>query len=613
MASHDVDNEQEKQESTASADLLSTHAFNTLPQRRKRRLRSGLSWSSITLDTWILEEASMVFSIACLISIYGILIAYNGKQPPTFVYDISLNSIISILATGCKSSLVFVVGEGISQLKWLWFQTRQQLSYMQTFEDASRGPLGSVSLLFQHQGRSIASLGAMILIFMLAFDPMVQQIISYSSESIIIATDMLAADALQLRYFNEISDVDLYGACYLGIWATDFTITPNCPSGNCTWPSYKSVGFCSQCADITSTATLDCPEPTHSGSSSLRGGYIEGKCDVVLPHGHSSNTTVSLNMDATEIDIADSTSITVDSDTVWPVLAYDYTAQYITTNQTYSNIENPLLTLAHASLGFDSSRITNASNLWEGVIINNVTQCSFSYCLQDYNVSVTNGNATIEKSAPDFGSTSSHLEGLCWKPNQSPDDIVYTQGPDGYFENATDFSFCHQLQIPSDLFIGSINTTWSETSNSEWDASSGGDGIDNFGRIVEVGLGTIVPRVAESLTKVALQNSMTSKITGTVYTTEVIIRVRWAWMILPTLLVVLANVFLACTIYASRKKILWKSSILALLFHGLDDETAAKRDECQSSISSGMEKLADDMRVQLQPSESDGRVMLRER
>lgn len=120
MASRAIDNEQEQQDSAVA--LLS---------KRRQKSQGRLSWSSITLDTWILEGASLGFSIACLVSIYSILIAYNGEQRPDFIYKISLNTIISVLATACKSSLVFVVGAGLSQLKWLWFQNRRQLSSIQ--------------------------------------------------------------------------------------------------------------------------------------------------------------------------------------------------------------------------------------------------------------------------------------------------------------------------------------------------------------------------------------------------------------------------------------------------------------------------------------------------
>ena len=119
MASH-ADDRQDRQDSRV--ELLS---------ERQQKAPGRFSWSSITLDTWILEGASLAFSIACLVSIYGILLAHNGKPRPNFSYNISLNAIISVLATACKSSLVFVVGAGLSQLKWLWFQSRQQLSSIQ--------------------------------------------------------------------------------------------------------------------------------------------------------------------------------------------------------------------------------------------------------------------------------------------------------------------------------------------------------------------------------------------------------------------------------------------------------------------------------------------------
>lgn len=120
---------------------------------------------------------------------------------------------------------------------------------------------------------------------------------------------------------------------------------------------------------------------------------------------------------------------------------------------------------------------------------------------------------------------------------------------------------------------------------------------DNFGRILELGLHVIAPQVAASLTLINLQSQGANNISGTVYTNEVIVRVQWLWMILPTLLVILGNVFLVYKMYVSKGKVLWKSSMLALLFYGLNDETAAKSNDCITS--SKIEKLAEDMYVRL--------------
>ncbi|KAJ5710998.1 hypothetical protein N7488_005154 [Penicillium malachiteum] len=387
-----------------------TRVQNRFSSARPRKVAGG-SWSSIPLDTWILEGASLSFSVACLISIHGILITYNGKERPNFVYSISLNAIISVLATGCKSSLVFVVGEGISQLKWLWFQNRRELSYMQTFEDASRGPLGSIALLFRHQGRSLASLGAIVLIFMLAFDPFVQQILSYPTEPIVTATDTLAAGVPQVKYYNySISTTNMTSSYYLGIWDTDFDITPTCPSGNCTWPSYKSLGICSQCSDITSTATVNCPLP--SDNTTNYGDWSSGKCEIVLPQGSASGT----NLTATFSDGGPG-YLYLSMNAVWMVEISE--PEFV---QNYSGVEDPLLVIAQGSLGFDKNRVKNASDPTQGFIVKNATQCAFAFCVEEYNVNVTSGNVIIEKSPPDLGknenTTLSYGDGtlkmLCW-------------------------------------------------------------------------------------------------------------------------------------------------------------------------------------------------------
>jgi hypothetical protein len=46
----------------------------------------------------------------------------------------------------------------------------------------------------------------------------------------------------------------MLGATYTGIFSgnNSFLVTPQCPSGNCTWEdTYTTLGVCSQCYDIT--------------------------------------------------------------------------------------------------------------------------------------------------------------------------------------------------------------------------------------------------------------------------------------------------------------------------------------------------------------------------
>lgn len=91
------------------------------------KFRKHENWNARCLDTWLLEIVAGIFSVACFIAICAILIAYNGKTRPELWYGLSLNAIISVLATGCKSSLLFTVGEALSQTKWVWFSSAPRL------------------------------------------------------------------------------------------------------------------------------------------------------------------------------------------------------------------------------------------------------------------------------------------------------------------------------------------------------------------------------------------------------------------------------------------------------------------------------------------------------
>ena len=101
---------------------------------------------------WWLELAAFLFSFMCLATNVGILSALNGRELRNWTVanvEITPNTLISILATLSKSSLLLPVAEGISQLKWSYFQLKaQRIVDMQVFDDASRGPLGSLRLLW---------------------------------------------------------------------------------------------------------------------------------------------------------------------------------------------------------------------------------------------------------------------------------------------------------------------------------------------------------------------------------------------------------------------------------------------------------------------------------
>jgi hypothetical protein len=88
------------------------------PPKLQRQSKAAGRLAQI-VDTWFYECLTMIFSLACFGAVVSLLVVTDGKPPPSFAYGLTLNAIVSLLGTACKSSLIFVIGECIGQLKWI--------------------------------------------------------------------------------------------------------------------------------------------------------------------------------------------------------------------------------------------------------------------------------------------------------------------------------------------------------------------------------------------------------------------------------------------------------------------------------------------------------------
>lgn len=95
----------------------------------------------ITLDTWAPEALALFISAASIIAITAILWWYEGTKSPEIPYGITLNAIVSILATVSRSMLIFAVSMCIGQLKWCWYHERKRkVEGMQTMVRVNTPP-----------------------------------------------------------------------------------------------------------------------------------------------------------------------------------------------------------------------------------------------------------------------------------------------------------------------------------------------------------------------------------------------------------------------------------------------------------------------------------------
>jgi hypothetical protein len=79
-----------------------------------------------------------------------ILIRVDGKPQPKFSLGLTINALVELITSIAKLFLAVPIVSGLGQLKWLWFNANAQpLTDFQLYEDASRGGLGSIRLLFR--------------------------------------------------------------------------------------------------------------------------------------------------------------------------------------------------------------------------------------------------------------------------------------------------------------------------------------------------------------------------------------------------------------------------------------------------------------------------------
>jgi hypothetical protein len=101
-----------------------------------------------------------------------------------YLHDQSFNkwppglTIITILSKIASGALILPISEAIGQLKWTWFHGKKSRDAFdfEIFDKASRGAWGSFMLLCRTKGKSLAALGALLTVLLLAIDTFFQQV-----------------------------------------------------------------------------------------------------------------------------------------------------------------------------------------------------------------------------------------------------------------------------------------------------------------------------------------------------------------------------------------------------------------------------------------------------
>ncbi len=379
---------------------------DSVHETRNQTIAHPSPLQNVVSNWWLFELLAALMCTATFIAMAAILYQYDGGTIPRLPFGVPLNAVIATIATMTKASLLLVATSALSQFKWLWVQDKRRsgtrrLQDLQMFDEASRGPLGALKMLCSTP-QSIASIGAMIVLVSLAFDPFIQGLISYPSRSLRKPTS--AAMVLRAEeYFDgkssylkrpfglrgilydsaltcgitasyQFNDPDfplfeaentpnptlqaaLLGGVYYAVSFQEFS--PTCPAASCEWPIITSLGLCSACEDVTDLVSTSC-EPSYSSN----GTYVAQNCTYDLPNTSFRHLLAN--------DTLSSASRTVDELT------------YVTWSFSQNNsasLRNTIYSLGQMT--FMSSEIPHKAY-----------ECAFAMCIQEYNVAVTNGALT---------------------------------------------------------------------------------------------------------------------------------------------------------------------------------------------------------------------------
>lgn len=592
----------------------------------------------------------MLLAIGCISSIVAILFYMNGKTLLDWKLPIQPNSLVAIFSTVGKSALLFAVSEGLGQLKWLYFEEPRALSQMENFDQASRGPWGAFTFLWHTRGTAIlASMGAFATVLMLAFEPITQQVIEFSTRVSIQSNQTGWYSTAYSWSDSRLNDThNLPSSSYadyplkmslLGVMSEQSVTSQDnyyCPASECRFPDFNSLALCSNCEiepaviNMSSTCTYGVANKfgsyqiitdleayiQNASSQSNLNVYMQIRCtnekvpypslvvetrvSLVDPswiNQPDGRTTVN-NIDYLTISVSDD----IDGVTTYMVKADNVTAtnttlQYVQgcinhyPRNTPYNSTTTVTTYTCFNLTSDIGVYADLSRL--GEVNGTITRCELEMCAQTYKQPVSKNNHFYPGEVVDIP-----LETIGnWTTTEGPHDPRFGFG---YGGNGIDLLGRQLASV-----TGTDDYSNLKTYDSGLVQILNGNFTEVFRRLA----------AACSVVMQSPKNPETKRIVGTAYAPETYVKVRWVWLIMPLSVVLISTIFMVHTVIRSWKTpYLYKTSTLATLFHGLEvaafEDYETKFKEHERELDNDMFKIAKKMRVRLGPNR-DGWLKLK--
>ncbi|KAH9887509.1 hypothetical protein F4778DRAFT_797454 [Xylariomycetidae sp. FL2044] len=612
-------------------DQRSTFYSQLVPRERHHVLRF-----------WTYETISMIMSFGLIAATFSILARYDGQKVPEWPFSINLNgrentdrthqTLIALLATILRATMLVAVAEVISQAKWAWISKPRSLGDLQVFDQASRTVSGSFWLLSTAPKSTLGAVGAVVTILSLAIGPFTQQAIKNVGclqehpelrASIPLANFAHRDDSLYRAGAGSWEvQADMKGTMVNGIvnpLGNDTAIKATCPTGNCTFTAHNdithsSIAMCSACINTS---------PLVRDPSGMKNLTLPFKTNLTLPNLLWVNPLSDMNY------------INIGADNLsWAESAFTpeflAVAPWALTNVT-------VLTLTQSSCSSRDGVLTCPHNISDGYSAPMdylATSCSLYPCMKSYNATLQMGVLdekvistepatlnTVEANKPDPASPSAAPSaGLNVEANYTavaPSCLVDGQwydrtnltlipaipgrtftpvaGVDGTTQDVADeclykmmYTYGSALNAFMDttLFAGSCTYNRRQGDallcEDKWWLSALYRNKTASYATLDAALDQFATVVTNRIRAEGASNygdgGDPAAITrqhaqGLVQEMTVCTRFEWEWLLLPLLLTVGAAAMLAAMVaqnLARPDQPVWKSSVLPLLFYGFD-------------------------------------------
>ncbi|KAF2148831.1 hypothetical protein K461DRAFT_297322 [Myriangium duriaei CBS 260.36] len=581
-------------------------------KRHKAQKWKPQSWWANFLDRsnrgWSMEILSALFGTVLLVTLAIVLRYYDGKPPPqlgsAFGSALTLNTIVSLITTIAKAALLLPVAECVSQQKWMYFaRDYHRLSILSSFDNASRGLLGGVALLWNTRPINLASIGALLMVYAIAVDPLSQQLVS-STNRLSASTDpgvnrsatVPQCYAWQEPYRPEVQIHDLnhvysiqsqlslpaQSAILAGLYSGNKTVqdvAPVCPGADCTFESFFSLAVCPSFADVTSNLQ------TRNVSDGSSAGPLQSDVRYYVSNHQFLQPAIVGNENYTAYG------------NITSALAQDFILEMQQSGRVafvdtvaYAGAIFPIADffVIYGTAVDDHNKPTQFK----------ATEILLEWCLQNYTSSVSNGHATTVRhnvikldsralnwfqsnprslnfSLPAEASRGANVSPYVdWDSHVDLQDHLYlllngsVSRPESNSSVMATNTAVQALFEPFEPFY----------SRGDYDGADIGMG-DGIAATNETGLELLINNLATSLTNhfrtSCIINDKVDQSLGTVLTHVTFTVIRWKWIAVLAGFTILSWLFLLATIAGQRFGTLrgsaWKSSSLAVL-HALDPE-----------------------------------------